>query len=143
MFNQRQPFNATTMVKHYKNNPSQLFNIFASHSSWNLDEVKRSVGIDAKIITILRDPLEVFESGYVYFGFEKFLNLNINQFAAKIVQNHSKRPKNYLFGKNQLLYNLGLPVKDMEDKTLILRYLQSNQAVLFFLSNTNTRKFFL
>ena len=117
------------MVKQYKNNPSQLFNIFASHSSWNLDEVKRSVGIDAKIITILRDPLEVFESGYVYFGFEKFLKLNINQFAAKIVQNHSKRPKNYLFGKNQLLYNLGLPVKDMEDKTLILRYLQSNQAV--------------
>ena len=40
MCDQKIPFNATTMIKHYKDNPSHLFNLFVSHSFWNLKEVK-------------------------------------------------------------------------------------------------------
>ena len=94
------------MIKHYQNNPSHLFNLFVSHSFWNLKEVQKIVGINATVITILRNPLEVFESGYVYFGFEKHFNLDINQFATEILPVNQKRPRSRVFWKNQLLYNL-------------------------------------
>ena len=65
MFDQRQSFNSTTMVKHYKTNPSHLFNLFASHSFWNTNEVKKIIGINATFITILtmlKDFAAVFRS---------------------------------------------------------------------------------
>ena len=119
MCDQKIPFNATTMIKHYKDNPSHLFNLFVSHSFWNLKEVKKIVGVNATVITILRNPLEVFESGYVYFGFEKHFNLDINQFATQILPVNQKRPRSRVFWKNQLLYNLGMDPTKMETKRMI------------------------
>ena len=121
MFDQRQSFNSTTMVKYYKTNPSHLFNLFASHSFWNTNEVKKIIGINATFITILRDPLEVFESGYVYFGFEKHFNLDINQFATEILPVNQRRPRSRVFWKNQLLYNLGMDPTKMENKRIVTR----------------------
>jgi hypothetical protein len=34
-------------------------------------------------MTILRDPLDCFESNYVYMGLEAAFGMNINQFAKK------------------------------------------------------------
>ena len=82
-----------------------MYNFFASHSQWNTNQVKKLVGIDATFVTILRDPVEVFESGYVYFGMEKILERDINQYI-KTVRRHP-RSKMAIFGKNQLLYDLG------------------------------------
>ena len=122
MFDQKKSFNSTTMVKYYKTNPSHLFNLFASHSFWNTNEVKKIIGINATFITILRDPLEVFESGYVYFGFEKFFRKNINKFVSEVLPyKMNQRPKNHVFGKNQQLYNLGLNSIMMTDRRKILQ----------------------
>ena len=82
-----------------------MYNFFASHSQWKINQVKKLVGIDATFVTILRDPVEVFESGYVYFGMEKILERDINQYI-KTVRRHP-RSKMAIFGKNQLLYDLG------------------------------------
>ena len=119
MCDQKIPFNATTMIKHYKDNPSHLLNLFVSHSFWNLKEVQKIVGVNATVITILRNPLEVFESGYVYFGFEKHFNLDINQFATQVLPVNQKRPRSRVFWKNQLLYNLGMDPTKMETKRMI------------------------
>ena len=80
MFDQTRPFNVKNQVRRYKNNPSHMYNFFASHSQWNINQVKKLVGIDAIFITILRDPVDVFESGYVYFGIENILELDINEY---------------------------------------------------------------
>ena len=74
-------------------------------SKWNIDQVKKLVGINAIFITILRDPVDVFESGYVYFGMENVLERNINEYI-NTVRRHP-RSELSIFGKNQLLYNLG------------------------------------
>ena len=82
-----------------------MYNFFASHSQWNINQVKKLVGINAIFITILRDPVEVFESGYVYFGMETILERDINQYI-KTIRRHP-RSNMAIFGKNQLLYDLG------------------------------------
>ena len=105
MFNQSIQFNANYLVRHYINNPSHMFNIFASHSKWNKKQVQKLVGIDAKFITILRDPIDVFESGFVYFNFEKQLEMDINEYVERVFP--FERSYQAVFGKNQLLYNLG------------------------------------
>ena len=112
MFDQNVPFDANFLVRHYLNNPSHLYNIFASHSQWNSEQVRKLVGIDAKFITILRDPIDVFESGFDYFGFGGQLEMDINEYVARVF--HFGRSQRAIFGKNQLLYNVGMKSADMD-----------------------------
>lgn len=123
MFNQSRPLNASTSVRRYYKNPANMFNFFASHSQWNLKEVQKLVGIKAEFITILRDPVEVFESGYVYFGIQDFLQMDINQFVHEI--GSPKRSKTAIFGKNQLLYNLGMTAENMESPIKVNQMVKS------------------
>ena len=48
--------------------PPGPFDFFVFHSIWNYDEVRQVVPKPAPTITILRDPVNTFESGYTYFG---------------------------------------------------------------------------
>ena len=112
MFNQSIEFNATTSVRHYAGNPGQMFNFFASHSRWNIKEIKRLIGIEGAVITILRDPIEVFESGYMYFMLDEYYGMDINQYVKAI--QWPTRSMLATFGKNQLLFNLGMDAMKME-----------------------------
>ena len=42
------------------------YDIFALHTIWNKAEVERTLGPGAVFITILRDPVQLFESLWVY-----------------------------------------------------------------------------
>ena len=44
------------------------FNFFVFHSMWNYDEVQKVIPSSAPVITILRDPVDTFESGHSYFN---------------------------------------------------------------------------
>ena len=48
--------------------PPGPFDLFVFHSIWNYKEVRKVMGKSAVTITILRDPVSTFESGYSYFG---------------------------------------------------------------------------
>ena len=48
--------------------PPGPFDLFVFHSIWNYLEVQKVIPKSAIKITILRDPIETFESGYSYFG---------------------------------------------------------------------------
>ena len=90
------------------------FDIFAFHSIWNYAEMKKVLP-DAVYVTLLRDPIDAFESNYVYMGLEKAFKMNINEFAAKRTLSDPPRRPNAIIGKDQLLWDLGLPAKDLED----------------------------
>ena len=76
---------------------------------------------DAKYISILRDPVDAFESNYVYMGLQNFFKMDINQFAKeKAAKNMKRRPKS-IIDKNQLLWDLGLPTEEMEDRESVQR----------------------
>ncbi|XP_054630899.1 galactosylceramide sulfotransferase isoform X2 [Dunckerocampus dactyliophorus] len=53
-------------VKDYK--PGMCFNIICNHMRFNADEVAKLLPLDTSYITILRDPVELFESSFHYFS---------------------------------------------------------------------------
>ena len=65
--------------------------MFVFHSIWNLPEVRKLVP-RGKVVSILRNPVEAFESGYKYLGWQKFFQMDINQFAkSKAFGSHKVR----------------------------------------------------
>ena len=82
-------------------------------SVWNYPEVKKILP-DAVYITLLRDPVNCYESNYVYMGLQNAFRMDINKFAqVKAAANVPRRPT-AIIGKNQLLWDLGMPHSDME-----------------------------
>ena len=93
----------------------QGYNIFALHTKWNQAEVSRVLGSDAKFVTILRNPVDNFESLYNYVHFENhFNNLSVEQFVHEFIERRRpiQRINQYL-GRNQQLWDLGLANKDI------------------------------
>ena len=64
MFKFNEQFNATKVNGYPEDVP---FDMFLFHSIWNYTEVRKVVP-DGPAVTVLRDPVELFESGYVYFN---------------------------------------------------------------------------
>ena len=74
------------MVQQYDWNPSKTFDMMIWHSRWNREEVDKVIPKPSARVTIMRNPVDTFESGYVYLGYEKASGLNINEFAQKLVE---------------------------------------------------------
>ena len=68
-FNELKPFTATEVRGYSEVIPKNKFNynLFASHSVWDHSEVRKVIP-SGPSVTILRDPISVFESAYSYYG---------------------------------------------------------------------------
>ena len=61
-------------------------------SVWNYPEVKKVLP-EALYITLLRDPVNCYESNYVYMGLQNAFRMDINKFAqVKAAANIPRRP---------------------------------------------------
>ncbi len=75
-------------------------------------------------MTILRDPLECFESNYVYMGLQAAFKMDINQYAKRKAAKGVRRRPQAIIGKNQQLWDLGLTAEDMEDEDRVDDYIR-------------------
>ena len=59
---------------------------------WNYNEVLHLIP-SATFVTLLRDPVDCWESNYVYMGLQNAFKMDINEFAAseKVSQSYFKR----------------------------------------------------
>ena len=58
------------------------YDIFCLHTIWNHQEVEDTLGLGkATYITIMRDPVELFESLWSYANLDSFYNMNLESFA--------------------------------------------------------------
>ena len=96
------------------------FDIFAFHCRWDYHEVKKIIP-EAKFFTILREPMDTFESNYVYMGAQKARGADLNQFAEKFAAQGEKRAKKAYVGQNNLLWDLGMDVQDLDDMDKVER----------------------
>ena len=98
MYSFNEPFNSK-MVTSYSWNPQNTFDMMVFHSLWNGPEVDKVITRPSKRFTLLRDPVDTFESGYVYMGLEKSYGMNINEYAKKIVKDGfpPRKPKSKLY----------------------------------------------
>ena len=77
-------------------------------------------------MTILRDPVDTFESFYSYMNVDKRLNMDINQFAQSIIaRQESNMSLDVARGRNKALYDLGLNPEEMFEQENVLRKIQS------------------
>jgi len=95
------------------------YQIFCLHTIWNYKEVSQTLGEDTTYITIIRDPVELFESLWVYAGMEHYYHTDLETFALS--------PKTGIFsnrafknlGRNQMLWDSGLSGRNMDNITAV------------------------
>ena len=59
------------------------YDIFCLHTIWNYREVEATLGPGAIYVTIMRDPVELFESLWSYAGLDSFYNTDLESFALE------------------------------------------------------------
>ena len=85
------------------------YQAFVLHTMWSQEEVEQVLGKGATYITILRDPVDQFESLYSYSHFETKLHVDIEGFVERYVERDREMPRmNGYLGRNQQLWDLGL-----------------------------------
>ena len=121
------------------------FDIFAAHSRWSFAQAKILIP-EGFTFTILRDPVDTFESFFSYMGVDKRLGVDINQFAWQFATKEGFRPRQVSWGRNRQLYDLGMDehhlqseervrekIKELDtefDQVLILEYLDEGLVLL-------------
>jgi len=117
-YNLNRPFSSSWMrdVPWYDMVQEQGYNILAFHTKWDQGEVERVLGDGAKYITILRDPVDEFESLYNYVHFEKTFHMDLEQFVSDYIgaRRPIQRVSGYL-GRNQQLWDLGMDQQDINN----------------------------
>jgi len=95
------------------------YQVFCLHTIWNQKEVRQTLGEDTAYITIVRDPVDLFESLWVYAGMDHYYKTDLETFALS--------PKTGLFanrayknlGRNQMLWDSGLNARYMDNVTAV------------------------
>nr|CAD7265355.1 unnamed protein product [Timema shepardi] len=63
--------------------PDSKYNIFTHHTRYNVTAMREVMYQDAPFVTIMREPVSLFESLYSYYGMSGFYNMNLTQFLRK------------------------------------------------------------
>lgn len=110
-------------VKDYK--PGDCFNVVSNHMRFDQKEVAKLLPPDAVYITILRDPVDLFESSFHYYHRAVPLTWNIksdNKLAAFLNNPeafYSKQAFNSFYLKNLLFFDFGFDNNlDSDDPTV-------------------------
>lgn len=79
------------------------------HTRFDLNEVKRVMSRKAKFVTIIRHPLQAWESGYNYFNIHKKTQLPLGQFLFNdtLVLKMKRREYSSWFGFNMMFFDMG------------------------------------
>ena len=100
---------------------AQGYDVFALHTKWDQAEVEKVLGDGAVYVTILRDPVDQFESMYNYLHFEEEFKTDLEGFVKNYVKGRSpvtRRFAGYL-GQNQQLCDLGMDVNLLNNDRMV------------------------
>jgi len=98
---------------------TQGYNMLALHTKWDQGEVRKVLGDSGQYtkgtyFTILRDPVDQFESLYNYVHFDKTFHMDLEEFVWKYVAAHKAVPRvNGYLGRSQQLWDLGMGEQDL------------------------------
>ena len=96
------------------------YDIFAHHTIWNQEEVEKIMPNDTVYISILRNPVDLFESLYSYAELNRIYQVDLEEFALadKTSGPLSQRASKHL-GQNQMLFDFGLATSLLQNMTAI------------------------
>lgn len=89
--------------------------VFTLHNRWNYAEVVNLMGPSVRTFSIVRHPVDLFESLYSYMDLKGFYGVDLKGFARLLRENrtrnmmrNNKERKFGYFGRNQLSWDLGI-----------------------------------
>lgn len=83
------PFNRSFVV-----DPSIKGDVMMNHFIWNKDEIVALMGTNVTALTILRNPIDAFESFYSFVNLQEELGMNMTQFIQLLRENDPKTWRN-------------------------------------------------
>lgn len=116
-------FNASMADSNFSTVDGQ-YDMFVHHTRYS-QEVKSVMRSGAVYITILRNPVTLFQSIYTFYKFEKKYKTNLTEFVTNYKPPFTKQIKRYKnkLGLNQMSWDLGLDSKDFENTKMIKEYI--------------------
>ncbi len=102
--------------------------LLAAHFRWDKKMISNILGQESRIFTILRDPVDQFESSYSFHSLDKVYGMSLKE-LIQLLQNTSiaeikkkyggLRTKDGTFGRNQMSWDLGLNPNSFDDEKAI------------------------
>ena len=101
------------------------YQLFSYHTRYNRTDAKDIMANGTLYITILREPLSLYKSMYKYYRLDKTYNLTFKQFSGLSNEQKNKFPRLYgKFGRNQMLFDLGLSSDKFDDLNSVVNYIR-------------------
>lgn len=106
------------------------YNILAHHSRLNYSEMRALMPPDTIFITIIRDPVELFESMFSYYKLENYYKMKLTDFEKSDLSLRkatlAKLSKRYndKIGLNQMMFDLGMDADDFLNYPFVIQYIQ-------------------
>ena len=103
--------------------------VFTLHNRWNYKEVIGLMGQTAKMFSVVRQPLDLFESLYTYTGLQSTYGVNMTDLARLLIAGKANKTvlqmrRAELFGRNQMAWDFGIdPVYYDDYNSDIVRFL--------------------
>lgn len=103
IISQKHRFRATFVTK-----PTNFsYNILAHHARFNYKEMKKIMPNDTIFVTILRHPLDQFESMFSYYYLQEHYHVPFQEFTADSKLTNLRTRFDGFLGINQMLFDLG------------------------------------
>lgn len=95
--------------------------VFTLHNRWNYNETLALLGSSVITFTIVRDPVNQFESLYSYMGLSLTYGMDLKSFIRVLkdklnLTDTSRRGSNGLFGRNQIAFDLGINPSEFDNE---------------------------
>ncbi|XP_023222369.1 galactose-3-O-sulfotransferase 4-like [Centruroides sculpturatus] len=84
-----------------------IYNILTLHSRFNYKEMKALMPNDTVFVTILRNPVDLYESLYSYLNLDRVYKMNLSEAVNKLSYNTLSKRINDKIGLNQMVFDLG------------------------------------
>jgi hypothetical protein len=126
------------------------YNILTHHSRYNYQSISPLMPNGTVFVTILRDPIDQFESTFDYFNLDKFWNIKFDSFGDQTFKISTK--KNFfqrtsvMIGIIQVMFDLGLYVSDYNKLSAVKKCRKRSLSKLIAIEHflfENIRKFFI
>lgn len=104
----------------FKLNEGLGVDIFTLHNRWHYSEVLRLIGTKTFTFSVVRDPVDQFESLYNYMALGATYKMNLKEFVRHLETNqsaidHKPRGGQGRFGRNQIAFDWGVSPKHFDD----------------------------
>lgn len=106
-----------------------IYNILTHHSRFNYKEMKLLMPNNTVFVTIVRDPVDLYESLYSYYNLNNVYKKTLIEAIDKLSHNILNRRVYARVGANQMMFDLGFESQKHINSTHVKSYIKELDAI--------------